>query len=109
MKFPKDIVFKSRKYLDWIKSRECLCRYHQGEPISVKFTSDLCFLNIIDPHHVTSRSRDDQTVPLCRWSHYLTKSVPPGEWMETMGFDQNILEETAILLREEYLKGGYDV
>jgi hypothetical protein len=87
---------------------ECHCKYHKGNQDFIITTSEQAvlvpFLNMFDFHHTEGRSRDDRGVKLCRWSHSLTESVAPSEWIEVMGFDQKTLEEKAVLLREEYLK-----
>lgn len=107
--FSKPITMKNKKYLEWVKTQQCLCKYHQGESLPENFNDSLGLFNIIDPHHVMERSRDDMVVPLCRWSHSLTESVAPSEWQEVMGFTQEDLEESAKKLREEFMKGGNNV
>ena len=94
--FPKAIVFKSRKYLDWIiKQNDCLACPNDNHCIGI-------LRLYIDPHHLSGRSRDDIVVPLCRYHHRLLHDTAQSEWQEVMGFDQKTLEEKAILLREEY-------
>jgi hypothetical protein len=111
MGFPKPLVVKSKKYMQWVKENDtCHCKYHRGEEFpTTRMTKEdhvnfYIFLNIFDFHHTEGRSRDDKGVKLCRWSHSLTESVAPSEWKGIMGFTQQELEEKAVILREEYLK-----
>jgi hypothetical protein len=71
----RDGQFRDRKYLDWLKKRDCVVTRLRGFPIELVQKPHLHWkMRIVDPAHgppagLKVKGPDNEAIPLTRWYH----------------------------------------
>ena len=99
MHYPKPKKNKDRKYLDWVKSKQCCIKTDSGIHIIEDYGDPFTWM--IDPHHI-DRSDDRSAIPMCRYHHRCWHDYPDDKFRKLFGGYKARTEELIKFYNKEY-------